>query len=338
VGLFDTVYCDYPLPDPGHQDWSFETKSLDCGMHTYTITRDGRLIRHAGRGGDRDFEFPFHGDVEMYTADVEQGLGLIRYAVRFSRGRVEWVRKIGEGRAVADEEPAVAPTTDPSRPAPSTWGRRLTADEFARAPEKLELVDGRIPGGTNLVILLLTAMGLRRVAALVGFERWRSALPGSDEPADVQPEDGVEAGVYGPRPHEVRLLAQLKSRRERLLELLAGSSDHWGFEDPIYRYYHQSFKVYRLQQQTKAIVAELAALLPGQPLNLWFLEILERGTGKQFRFEDNANWTQVTRPMLEAFFHARYFLEMAVRYAHLDAPPSPLPSGYAALLYLYGLR
>ena len=31
-------------------------------------------------------------------------------------------------------------------------------------------------------------------------------------------------------------------------------------------------------------------------------------------------------------------LEMAVRYSNLPEPPSPLPSGYAALLYLYGLR
>ena len=29
---------------------------------------------------------------------------------------------------------------------------------------------------------------------------------------------------------------------------------------------------------------------------------------------------------------------LAVRYSTLDAPPSPLPSGYAALLHLYGLR
>lgn len=78
--------------------------------------------------------------------------------------------------------------------------------------------------------------------------------------------------------------------------------------------------------------------MPGQPLHPWFREIVARGTGKQFSSEHNANWTEVTRPILEAFFHARFFLEMAVRYAELESPPSPLPSGYAALLYLYGLR
>lgn len=116
------------------------------------------------------------------------------------------------------------------------------------------------------------------------------------------------------------------------------SSNHWGFEDPIYRFYHQSFKVYWLQEQTREIVALLANLAPERPLNPWFLQILEEGTGKEFEPEHNKDWTRVTRPILEAFFHARFFLEMAVRYATLAEPPNPLPSGYAALLCLYGLR
>jgi len=140
------------------------------------------------------------------------------------------------------------------------------------------------------------------------------------------------------RALEVRLLAELKLRRERLSRLLTSCSDPAGYEDPVYRFYHQSFKVYGLQSQTKSIVRELNALLPGQPLNLWFLEILGHGTSREFHLADNAHWTTATRPIVEAFFHARFFLEMAVRYADLDAPPAPLPSGYAALLYLYGLR
>jgi hypothetical protein len=96
--------------------------------------------------------------------------------------------------------------------------------------------------------------------------------------------------------------------------------------------------VYHLQGQTEAIVRELGELLPGQPLNPWFLEIIQQGTGKRFTPEDYSKWTEVTRPILEPFFHARFFLEMAVRYASLEEPPTPLPSGYAALLYLFGLR
>jgi hypothetical protein len=50
-------------------------------------------------------------------------------------------------------------------------------------------------------------------------------------------------------------------------------------------------------------------------------------------------WLETTRPIVEAFFHARYFLEMAVRYGKkLKMPPAMLPSGWAAFLYLYNLR
>lgn len=106
----------------------------------------------------------------------------------------------------------------------------------------------------------------------------------------------------------------------------------------MYRFYHQSFKVYGVQRQTESIVAALADLAPDRPLNEWFVGIVKAGTAHEFTSEHNARWLDVARPMLEAFFHARYFLEMAVRYSNLDAPPRPLPSGYAALLYLYDLR
>jgi hypothetical protein len=35
------------------------------------------------------------------------------------------------------------------------------------------------------------------------------------------------------------------------------AKDWWGYEDPIYRFYHHSFKVYALQEQTSRIVAAL---------------------------------------------------------------------------------
>jgi hypothetical protein len=43
--------------------------------------------------------------------------------------------------------------------------------------------------------------------------------------------------------------------------------------------------------------------------------------------------------MLQAFFHARYFLEMACKYGkELESPPQFMPSGWAAVVYLYDLR
>jgi hypothetical protein len=137
---------------------------------------------------------------------------------------------------------------------------------------------------------------------------------------------------------EHALLRNLRSREPELTALLEECSSHWGFEDPIYRFYHQSFKVYGLQGQTSRVVSVLESLAPDRPLNPWFRQIVEQGTGKSFKQDDNADWTRITRPILEAFFHARFFLEMAVGYSTLREPPLPLPSGYAALLHLYGLR
>jgi len=85
-------------------------------------------------------------------------------------------------------------------------------------------------------------------------------------------------------------------------------------------------------------VEQLRKLLPEKEINPWFLEIVAAGTGREFRLEDNRNWPHVIRPILEASFDARFFLDMASRYRSLETPPHILPSGYAALLYLYRIR
>jgi len=95
---------------------------------------------------------------------------------------------------------------------------------------------------------------------------------------------------------------------------------------------------FNVQPATEEIVAALRELLPEQPLNDWFLQIVAEGTGHKFVQEANDDWLRQTRPIVEAFFHARYMLEMAVRYADLEAPPQPMPSGWAAFLYLFNLR
>ena len=141
------------------------------------------------------------------------------------------------------------------------------------------------------------------------------------------------------RPEVQSLFANLKAAIVELEKLLEACSSHWGYEDGVYRFYHQSFKVYALQGSTAAIVAALQALAPGRKLNDWFLQIVKDGTGKAFDMEHNRRWLEVTRPIVEAFFHARYFLEMAVRHGkELEAPPRLLPSGWAAFLYLYNCR
>ena len=138
---------------------------------------------------------------------------------------------------------------------------------------------------------------------------------------------------------ERRLLAALRERLPILQKLFAEVSEHGGYEDPVYRFYHQSFKVYGLQPQTTQIVAALQALLPERLLNAWFRTIIAEGTGKRFEMEHNRRWLAETRPIVEAFFHARFLLEMACRYGEaFTEPPEVLPSGWAALLYLFDLR
>ena len=280
MGLFDTIYCEHPLPDARHQDLDFQTKDLECSLSTYTITQDGRLLRHARggkRGLDRDIEWPLHGDLTFYTSIKISGESVwVEYVARFTHGLVEWIRPKEE----------VPP--DPDIPPPELDWDLLT-----------ELLQNH----------------RRKV-----------------KPADVKAGTGAANGP------EESLLLSLRRDRHELERLLESCDGHWGYEDPIYRFYHQSFKVYGLQQQTRSIVEKLQALAPDLPLNPWFVQIVELGTGKTFKIEDNERWTEVTRPILEAFFHARFFLEMAVRYADLQAPPQPLPSGYAALLYLFGIR
>jgi hypothetical protein len=127
------------------------------------------------------------------------------------------------------------------------------------------------------------------------------------------------------RPEEIALVEALRARHDELAALFDTYSGHWDFEDPVYRFYHQSWKVYYLQGQTSQIVRVLESLAPDRPLNAWFTQIVAEGTGKTFAMQDNENWLPTTRPILEAFFHARYFLDMAVRYGTFESPPLPLP-------------
>jgi hypothetical protein len=141
------------------------------------------------------------------------------------------------------------------------------------------------------------------------------------------------------RPEVQQLFKNIVDRLPTLEKLLAECSNHWGYEDSIYRFYHQSYKLYSIQNQTLQMVDALQSLLPDTSLNDWFKQIIQEGTEKKFSQADNEHWLQSTRLILEAFFHARFFLEMAVKYGkELKAPPNLLPSGWAALLYLYNLR
>lgn len=115
-------------------------------------------------------------------------------------------------------------------------------------------------------------------------------------------------------------------------------NSHWNYEDPIYRYYHFSFKSYYIQGSTISMVT-LFKRIYGRSLNSQFMNIVKNGVNKQWKEADNKNWDRINRPMLEAYFHAKFFLEMMYKYGKkFKNAPEVVPSGWAALLYLYNMQ
>ncbi len=94
------------------------------------------------------------------------------------------------------------------------------------------------------------------------------------------------------------------------------------------------------KKATEGIVLLLKSVAPESCLfNKFFEEVFHEGTGKEFDYSVNKMWTQTTRPIVEAFFHAKFFLEMMFKYGtELTHAPDLMPSGWAALLYFFNLR
>jgi hypothetical protein len=140
------------------------------------------------------------------------------------------------------------------------------------------------------------------------------------------------------RAHQA-LLDAILARLPRLEELMRVMGRE--YEDRLYRFYYQSFKVYSLQGDTgrAAVLFREIGREAGRELNPWFEEIVAAGTGVEFNVSHNDDWLRHTRPIVEAFLHARYFVEMMVQYGwEFETAPQMLPSGWAAVLTLYRLR
>lgn len=136
------------------------------------------------------------------------------------------------------------------------------------------------------------------------------------------------------------LLANIKRDYAALQHLLDRVNQKYVYEDGLYRFYHGSFKVYHLQDATEEMFQALKRIAPeGQGFCEAFQTIIDAGTGKQFTLEVNKEWMRHTAPIVQAFVHARYFVEMAVKYGQeFQEVPQPMPSGLAALLCLYEIR
>jgi len=141
-----------------------------------------------------------------------------------------------------------------------------------------------------------------------------------------------------------QLLERIKARLPVLEEWLHDFND----EDEVYRFYHQSFKVFGLVYGADNGY-ELIRQIAGDEYKVdgWYLEIYRDGT----RFKDmrdvekatgesmNEHWLKYARPIAEAYWHTNYFIRQMVKYGkELEFAPAGLPSGWAAILALYSLR
>ncbi len=136
-----------------------------------------------------------------------------------------------------------------------------------------------------------------------------------------------------------RLFDTIKRHLPELLHL--NEEVKYAYEDGMYRFYHQSYKVYDLQGLTTLMVELFQQIAQeiGRELNPWFAEIVTEGTGITFEPEHNMHWLAHTRSIVGSFLHAKCFLEMMINHGlTMETVLPPFKSGWAAILLLYNQR
>jgi hypothetical protein len=99
VGMFDNVKCSAPLPEPSMQDRTFQTKSLDCELADYEITKDGELWKVGGyfHEGERE-RVELHGDVTFCDWETENPRPpygeLVYFTARFTEGKLSRIWRL----------------------------------------------------------------------------------------------------------------------------------------------------------------------------------------------------------------------------------------------------
>lgn len=138
MSLFDTLRCDYPLPDPACQGWTFHTHDLGGRIERYRLEADGRLtrrrpklynprIKRAARHVPEPEDIHYHGDLRFHAPTRRQ----VAYVARFTHGIVEWIRRLEE------EKPAVADSLERL----AKEARRLEQERQARLAQWLQRLE-----------------------------------------------------------------------------------------------------------------------------------------------------------------------------------------------------
>lgn len=91
---FDTILCEYPLPDKEVQEKQFQTKSFDCEFDDYIISKDGRILIRNKENKDKKVDINFHGDVRFHTSTGKDNAKWYEYLARFTEGELKWVKRM----------------------------------------------------------------------------------------------------------------------------------------------------------------------------------------------------------------------------------------------------
>lgn len=109
------------------------------------------------------------------------------------------------------------------------------------------------------------------------------------------------------------IISEVMARADALHDLLNDMDG--AYIRGLYKFYSQSFKAYHLQDftlQAHNLFKSIAGTASLQ-LHEGFEQIIAEGTGSTFDMSHNADWLTHTRPIVEAFLHAKYMVEMMVR-------------------------
>jgi hypothetical protein len=103
MGMFDEVWFDEELPGVPTKCRRFQTKSLECSMDRYIVTKAGRLCLTGNTWLEdspvdtaqekvESVDTDFHGDLRLISHDGEY----VEYVARFTHGTLEWIRPEAE--------------------------------------------------------------------------------------------------------------------------------------------------------------------------------------------------------------------------------------------------
>ncbi len=157
------------------------------------------------------------------------------------------------------------------------------------------------------------------------------------------PRDEVLAEIRAAHEKQHALASTLLSTITERRAEIANKLDWFKKEEPdlVYRLYHQSYKTFIMVDLIQSANELFSGLAPeSTELNDWYVKITQAAISKKFDPDStNQHWLEETLPILQGFWQAKYFLEQMLAAAgELDEAPRILPSGWAAVLYLYNLR